>query len=75
MGLGPQEMKEDDVIAVLAGGYTPFVLRHAGEDVIDKVGTKKCYTLVGDCYVHGLMFGEAFKDVDLVDQLDYIYLK
>jgi hypothetical protein len=38
-----------DIVFVLAGGSMPFVLRSHGCD----------YFLVGECYVHGLMDGEA----------------
>ena len=76
MGLGPKEMKPGDEIAVLVGGHTPFVLRRAGEKVIGSaVGIKQCYTLVGDCYVHGLMDGEAFADIDNIEQVEKMYLE
>lgn len=45
MGIGPDAMKEGDVIAVLFGGKVSYVLRpfHAG------------YIFIGECYVPGLM--------------------
>lgn len=42
---------EGDVVCVLGGGRTPFVLR-----VIE--GTVDGYKLVGVCYVYGIMNGE-----------------
>jgi len=76
MGLGPKEMEVGDEVAVLVGGHTPFILRRGGEKVIDTgVGSKQCYTLVGDTYVHGVMDGEAFADIDDVMQLEQIYLE
>jgi hypothetical protein len=50
----------DDRICVLHGGDYPFVLRPS------EAGN---YTIVGDCYIHGLMDGEAlepcFEDQDI----------
>jgi hypothetical protein len=48
----PWTAKAGDVIAVLTGGTMPFVLRPVGN----------YYRLVGHCYVHGIMNGEAFPD-------------
>jgi hypothetical protein len=49
--LGPQVMEEDDIICVLFGGKLPFCLRP----------WKTQYLFVGECYVHGLMDGEAME--------------
>lgn len=48
--LGPKVMEVGDVVCVLFGGKMPFCLRPWGEGQ---------YLLVGECYVHGLMKGEA----------------
>lgn len=48
-GLGPGSMQADDLVCVLFGADTPFVLR--------RVGSR--YKVVGECYVHGLMQGQA----------------
>ena len=48
----PSTAKVGDCIAVLAGGRFPFVLRPIGDH----------YRLVGHCYVHGIMNGEAFPE-------------
>ncbi|KAK3626292.1 hypothetical protein LTR56_019869 [Elasticomyces elasticus] len=55
-GLGPTFMWPGDCVAVLFGGKAPFVLRPTG-----KLGE---YTLVGQCYVHGIMDGEMIKLLD-----------
>lgn len=47
--LGPAVMEKGDVVCVLFGGKLPFCLRLVG----------KRYLLVGECYTHGLMEGEA----------------
>lgn len=50
-GIGPAGMKEKDVIYVMNGGNCPLVLRSQGQ-----AGR---YSFVGDCFVVGLMKGEA----------------
>ncbi|KAK7746220.1 hypothetical protein SLS62_009436 [Diatrype stigma] len=61
MGLGPSSTAVGDCVYVLIGGCTPFVLRSAGESEVPSVGRRSCHRLVGDCYVHGLMDGEAME--------------
>ena len=68
VGLGPPNMEKDDVLCVLLGGYTPFLLRERSTLGVD--GEKR-YALVGECYVHGLMNGEklhegSFKNMVLI---------
>lgn len=48
--LGPGALEAGDVVCVLFGGKVPFCLRPTS-------GGR--YLLVGECYVHGLMTGEA----------------
>ena len=48
--LGPKTTEPGDIVCVLYGGKLPFILRPWGESH---------YLLVGECYVHGLMHGEA----------------
>ncbi|KAF5679457.1 heterokaryon incompatibility protein het-6 [Fusarium heterosporum] len=47
--LGPSVLEEGDTICVMLGCKVPFCLR--------RIGAR--YVLVGECYVHGLMKGEA----------------
>jgi len=49
MGVGPDGMKEGDIIGILFGGRVPYVLRPVGDG----------FRFVGECYVSGLMNGEA----------------
>ena len=49
--LGPKVMEEDDIVCVLFGGKMPFCLRPWRDQ----------YLLVGECYVHGFMNGEAIE--------------
>ena len=59
MGLGPEHMKKGDFIFVLFGGPVPFLLRDAGNHYVPKEGPKPCHTLIGDCFVQGIMDGEV----------------
>jgi hypothetical protein len=50
IGVGPKITKVNDQICVFAGGGVPFVLE-------EKYST---YSLIGECYVHGIMYGESW---------------
>jgi hypothetical protein len=53
IGLAPLEVKSGDIVAVLIGATTPHVFRKQG-----------ChYKPVGECYIHGIMGGEALGHV------------
>jgi hypothetical protein len=49
MGIGPDNMKEGDVVTVLFGGNVPYLLRPVDAG----------FKFLGECYVPGLMEGEA----------------
>jgi len=55
LGLGQEGSQAGDVICILAGGETPFVLRqspaHEGR-----------FQFLAECYVHGVMDGEAMNN-------------
>jgi hypothetical protein len=48
VGIGPSDAQVGDKLYVLGGGKTPFILRPT--DL-----SKSCNTIVGDCYVDGMM--------------------
>lgn len=50
--LGSDMMQQGDAIVVLHGGKTPFLLRPKRDG---------SWALLGECYVHGLMNGEALQ--------------
>lgn len=52
LAIVPPLSQAGDVIAVIHGAETPFVLRPLGRRWMG-------YTLVGECYTHGLMRGEV----------------
>jgi hypothetical protein len=51
IGLVPKLAEIGDEIYLLAGGKFLYVLRPRGD----------CYRLIGECYIHGLMDGEALE--------------
>ena len=52
LSLAPENAKKKDIICVLAGGSVPFLLRACEGG---------WFELVGECYVHGMMDGEALQ--------------
>lgn len=74
LGLGPDTLREGDVLCVLAGGDLPFILRPVKQKV-DKPQSKNVsvrntktqgstadhYLFAGECHVEGLMNGEAIE--------------
>ncbi|RAK98188.1 HET domain-containing protein [Aspergillus ibericus CBS 121593] len=61
MGFGPPDMKPGDVVAVLLGSRMPFVLRQMPATccVGDGGQGRKYCSVVGYCYLHGVMNGQA----------------
>lgn len=67
-GLGPGALKEGDRVAVLLGSDVPFVIREADPDSLDPtmpVPHDTKFKLVGECYVHGLMQGQAVRGQEI----------
>ncbi|PMD46842.1 hypothetical protein L207DRAFT_377597, partial [Hyaloscypha variabilis F] len=52
VGVGDIKLENDDLVCVLFGAKMPFILRPIG----------KRYRLVGECYLHGIMLGEALEE-------------
>lgn len=50
LGLGPEGMRDEDVVVLICGAEVPFVLREE---------ENKGYTLVGEAYVDGIMDGQV----------------
>lgn len=65
IGTVPRLAKKGDVVCVLYGGQTPFILRPSES-------RPGLYRLIGDTYVHGLMQGEALS-MDLKETKFEIY--
>lgn len=52
-------MQVGDNVHVLLGSTLPFVTRQVNiEDMTEAEGFAKIFSLVGECYVHGIMNGE-----------------
>ncbi|PMD39548.1 hypothetical protein L207DRAFT_460231 [Hyaloscypha variabilis F] len=51
LGLGPGTAEVGDLVCVIFGGKTPFILRKVSDH----------YKLIGESYIHGLMDGEVIK--------------
>ncbi|KAE8363439.1 heterokaryon incompatibility protein-domain-containing protein [Aspergillus caelatus] len=54
-GLCPEATTLGDFICILYGCSVPVILRQSTRD-------PKCYKVIGECYVHGKMEGEAVED-------------
>ena len=52
IGLAPGLANKGDRVALFKGSSVPLVIRQKGMD----------WELIGDCYVHGIMRGEAFRE-------------
>lgn len=52
MGIGPDVMRQGDVVTVLFGGKVPYLLRPVASG----------YKFLGECYVPNLMSGEAVEE-------------
>jgi hypothetical protein len=51
IGIGDVTLQEGDLVCVLFGGKVPFILRPADGR----------YRFVGECYLHGIMLGQALE--------------
>nr|POE87947.1 heterokaryon incompatibility protein 6, or allele [Quercus suber] len=61
IGVAPAtHVQRGDLVAVPIGASVPFVLRPAPEPE----PRREKFTLVGDCFVHGIMYGEVMRLVD-----------
>lgn len=52
LGLGPKDMREGDLVALIMGAEVPYVLRD------QKNGS---FRLIGEAYVHDIMYGEFMR--------------
>ena len=57
VGIMPEATEVNDVVCIVKGGVTPFVIREEGED----------WRLVGDAYVRGIMQGEVLEEEGFVE--------
>lgn len=76
LGIAPKEavltsLVADEIFAI-AGSRTPLVLRPVGTRDVPGVGRRLCHKLVGDCYLHGVMDGEAMYNYEVMKQRIHI---
>lgn len=60
-GLGLPGAEAGDLVCVMRGSKVPLLLRMANQRCNECA--QICYRIVGYCYVHGIMDGEAVKEV------------
>ena len=65
LGWVPRGTAKGDLICVVHGGEVPYILRPDPEG-------RSHYQIIRDCYIHGIMEGEAMARDDLVEQKFYI---
>ena len=63
-GLVPNASLQGDLVALFLGAAVPFVIRPIGVEL---------FVLVGECYIHGIMNGEALQEEDV--QIRDIHLR
>ena len=61
LGLGPALTEMGDGVVIFGGSETPFVLRENGS-AGDDDGAGKEFCVLGDCYLHGFMYGELLTE-------------
>lgn len=72
IGLASRQTAPGDEVHILLGSRIPFILRRGNESFkVGKAGAVPEYSVVGDAYVHNIMFGGAFaggreKDVEVI---------
>lgn len=63
LGLGPRGIELGDVVCVFDGARTPHILR-----TIDNAeGSELRYSLIGEAYLHGYMYGEV-EDLEIEEE-------
>lgn len=67
VGIGPEDMRPGDSVHVFFDAHAPYILRFDT--------SKQAYTLVGQAFVAGLMFGEAFWARDPINTFERFLLR
>ena len=71
IGIGPLNISQGDKVSILNGSPAPFVLRRKPPDPSAATQGPKC-SLIGACYVHGIMDGEAVQSGSTKEKLTLI---
>jgi hypothetical protein len=56
VGVAPLSARQGDLICIFYNGFTPFIIRPIQDGQF-----RTSYELIGESYVDGLMYGEAFR--------------
>jgi hypothetical protein len=67
LGMVPAGTREGDLVAIVSGTKTPFVLRRDG-----KAKGTEAFELVGECYVDGMMDGEMMRMLPRMEKLSIV---
>ena len=63
LALCPARTAIGDIVSILNGGRMPFVLRSVDENrTIHGIGETRAFELIGECFMHGVMYGAAAQD-------------
>lgn len=60
IGLGPGNLKEGDCVGLFEGAKVPLLIRRVTTAAGQGKENEGVWTLVGECYLHGVMHGEAW---------------
>jgi hypothetical protein len=74
LGLFPAGTQKGDTVCVFLAGCVPFILRAISDVMVERETSHTLYQLVGPCYVHGVMYGEAIKKVPYLE-LETFYIQ
>jgi hypothetical protein len=78
LGIGPSSMVKGDLVVVMCGATTPFVMRKvdacSGVPEGEAPTENSTFRIIGEAYVHGLMDGEAFADLEKGEEVPWITL-
>ncbi|KAI1094358.1 hypothetical protein F5B19DRAFT_490478 [Rostrohypoxylon terebratum] len=66
-GVVPGNARVGDLVSIISGGDVPFLLRKP-ESQMDSLR----YKLIGGCYIHGMMLGEALSFEDVKETMIHI---
>jgi hypothetical protein len=74
IGLAPDNVEVSDAVCILHGCSVPVLLRRADNETRAKENTnaRVQYRLIGECYVHGMMDGEAVGESRTMDNFELI---
>lgn len=75
LALCPAATEVGDLISIFCGGRMPFILRgvdmcRTEQEAVDG----KAFLLVGECFMHGIMYGDAIKDYNEARALETFLL-